>query len=475
MFTYKDALHYIYSFTDYEQKSAYRYAPENFDLRRVERLLALLDNPHHRFQVIHVAGTKGKGSTSAMLASILRAAGYRTGLYTSPHLHTFRERIRVDDGLIAKETVAALTAQLQPLVGQVEGLTTFEIITALGFVHFARQGVDFAVLEVGLGGRLDATNVVRPLIAVITSLSYDHTRILGHTLPQIAREKAGIVKPGLPVVSAPQEAEALAVIREVCGQKEAPLIVVGQDWTWTRNEANLDGQAFQVSRGQAPLAAPLTYNHLWLPLLGEHQVVNAVTAIAAINELRRYDIEIEAEAIAQGLRQVRWPGRLEILARQPLIVADSAHNADSAHKLAAALEDHFSGKRLILILGASRDKDIDGILGALLPLARHVIVTRSEHPRAADPAWLQEKVIAHGREALTATSMAEALEQALALANKDDLICAAGSVFIAAAAREATATLQGHDRPEGDSCAQPFLAVHGSYNLQGHDRPEGDS
>ncbi len=446
MFTYKDALNYIYSFTDYEKKSTYRYAPENFDLGRVERLLALLDNPHHSFQAIHVAGTKGKGSTSAMIASILRAAGYRTGLYTSPHLHTFRERIRVDDNLIAKETVAALTAQLQPLVRQVEGLTTFEIITALGFVHFVRQGVDFAVLEVGLGGRLDATNVVRPLVAVITSLSLDHTHILGHTLPQIAREKAGIVKPGIPVVSAPQQPEALAVIQEVCREKGSPLILVGQDWRWTRHEANLDGQAFQV----CGLMDTPGYNHLWIPLLGGHQVVNAVTAIAAIDELRRYDVEVDSAAIADGLRQVRWPGRLEILARRPIIVVDSAHNADSAHKLAVALGDHFSYKSLILIFGASCDKDIDGMLRALLPHTRHVIVTRSEHPRAAAPSWLREKVEAHGGEALVTNSMVEALEQALALADEDDLICVAGSVFIAAAARQATATLQGHDRPEGD-------------------------
>jgi dihydrofolate synthase/folylpolyglutamate synthase len=447
MFTYKDALSYIYSFTDYEKKSAYRYAPENFDLRRVERLLALLDNPHDRFRVIHVAGTKGKGSTSAMIASILRAAGYRTGLYTSPHLHTFRERIQVDGNLIAKEMVAALTAQLQPLVSQVEGLTTFEIITALGFVHFARQGVALAVLEVGLGGRLDATNVVSPLVAVITSLSYDHTHVLGHTLPQIAREKAGIVKAGIPVVSAPQQPEALAVVQEVCREKGAPLIVVGQDWRWARNEANLDGQAFQVGRR---LTGTLSYNHLWIPLLGEHQVVNAVTAIAAIDELRRYEVEVDPVAIVQGLRQVRWPGRLEILARQPIVVADSAHNADSADKLAAALEDHFSYKRLILIFGASRDKDIDGMLETLLPHTWRVIVTRSDHPRAADPPWLREKVVAHGREAIVTNSVVEALEQALALAHEDDLICAAGSVFIAAAAREAAVTLQGHDRPEGD-------------------------
>ncbi len=208
MLTYEAALDYIYRFTDYEQKSATRYAPENFDLARMERLLAQLGNPHREFSCVHVAGTKGKGSTSAMIASILEAAGYRVGLFTSPHLHTFRERIRVDGGLIHPQEVAGLIERMQPCVEEVPGITTFEIITALALLHFLQRKVDLAVLEVGLGGRLDATNVITPEVAVITSLSYDHMYLLGNTLAEIATEKAGIIKPGVPVVSSPQESEA---------------------------------------------------------------------------------------------------------------------------------------------------------------------------------------------------------------------------------------------------------------------------
>jgi dihydrofolate synthase/folylpolyglutamate synthase len=327
--TYKEALDYIYSFTDYEKKSAYRYAPEHFDLGRVERLTALLDNPQQRFKAIHIAGTKGKGSTAAMIASILRAAGYKTGLYTSPHLHTFRERIQLDGQLISEEAVADLTERLQPQISQIEDLTTFEIMTALAFLYFAEERVDLAVLEVGMGGRLDATNIVTPLVAVITSLSYDHTPYLGSTLPLIAREKAGIIKDSAVVVSAPQQPEAMAVIEETCRERGALLFRVGEQWTWQGGEASLEGQSFTVHlnnpgarSGDLRPSGRQVYDFLsresrrhryWMPLLGEHQLANATTAIAVADLLPGLGVRISEEAIAQGLRQVRWPGRLEVL------------------------------------------------------------------------------------------------------------------------------------------------------------------
>ncbi len=444
--TYKDALDYIYSFTDYEEKSSYLYGPEYFDLARVEKLLVLLDNPHLRFKSIHIAGTKGKGSVAAMSESVLRAAGYRTGLYTSPHLHTFRERIQVDGRLIPKETVASLIEQLQPLVSQVEGITTFEIITALGFLYFVEQGVEFAVLEVGMGGRLDATNVVNPLVAVITSLSYDHTHILGETLPLIAREKAGIIKAQAWVVSAPQAREAMAVIEEVCREKEAELTVIGRDWMWEAGEANLEGQRFRVTSHESRI----TNHGFWIPLLGRHQLDNATVVVAAMEKLRQRGVNVPEASVREGLRRVRWPGRLEILGQRPFVVVDCAHNADSAAKLKAALEELFAYRHLILIFGASADKDIEGMMRELFPLAQQIIITQARHPRAADAGVLREKALALRPGVMVSDSVAEALGLALGVVSPQDLICATGSVFVVAEVREAWAEKQGAEMPERD-------------------------
>ncbi|TEU18225.1 MAG: bifunctional folylpolyglutamate synthase/dihydrofolate synthase, partial [Anaerolineales bacterium] len=459
---YKEALDYIYSFTDYEKKSAYRYAPEYFDLGRVERLTALLDNPQHRFKAIHIAGTKGKGSTAAMIASILRAAGYKTGLYTSPHLHTFRERIQLDGQLISEEALADLTGRLQPLISQVEDLTTFEIMTALAFLYFAEEGADLAVLEVGMGGRLDATNIVTPLVAVITSLSFDHTPYLGSTLPLIAREKAGIIKDGAVVVSAPQLPEAMAVIEETCRARGALLFRVGEQWTWQKGETNLEGQSFTVQLNNPttqPPNHPTGYDLLsrgsrghryWIPLLGEHQLANATMAVAVADLLPGLGVNISEEAIAQGLRQVHWPGRLEVLSRVPFLVVDGAHNGDSAHKLTEALKKYFQYERLFLIFGASLEKDIDGMLRELLPLAHRVIVTQAQHPRATEIQSLREELLAQGCEPLSSSDVAEALDCALKLARERDLICATGSLFVVAEVREAWARRQGIELAEHD-------------------------
>ena len=446
MFTYEEALDYIYSFTDYEKTTSYRYAPKFFDLARMERLLASLDNPHRRFPSVHIAGTKGKGSTAAMTASVLQAAGYRTGLYTSPHLHTFRERIRVDGQPIERAEVVALAERLRPLVEGVEGITTFEVMTAMAFLYFVERGVDFAVLEVGLGGRLDATNVVSPLVSVITSLSYDHTHILGHTLAQIAREKAGIIKRRVPVVSAPQPPEAMAVIEQVCREREAELLVVGRDWTWEAGEANLKGQWFKVAGGGGQEAS----RSFWIPLLGRHQLINATIVVAAVEMLRQRGVHIPEASLREGLRRVRWPGRLEILGRKPFLVVDCAHNADSAQKLATALRELFAYRDLILVFGASADKDIRGMMRALLPLAREVILTRAHHPRAADPGALREEARSLGWEVAISEDVASALSQALELAYEDDLVCVTGSTFVVAEAREAWAELTGGAMPERD-------------------------
>ena len=453
---YQEALAYIYSLTDYEQQGFAAYAAENYDLERVRHLLALLGEPQQSFGSVHIAGSKGKGSTAAMAESILRAAGYRTGLYTSPHLHTFRERIRVDGDLISEAEVVQLVRQVRPLADQIPGITTFEVMTAMALAWFSQNGADWVVLEVGLGGRLDATNVVMPAVAVITPISLDHMAILGDTLAQIAAEKAGIVKPGVPVVSAPQPAEALGVIEDTCARRQAPLTLVGRDWIWERLEpepgagaASLSGQRFRMrARGPGQAAPGLDpgdqwLDSLWIPLLGEFQLVNATTAVAALRQIGPLQERLSDEIIREGLRSVYWPGRFEILGRQPLVVADSAHNGDSAQKLMAALRAYLRFEQLIVVLGASADHVTSELLTAFLSGADRAIATRSRHPRAAQPGWIQDRAAALGFALETSEDVPQALGTALEGAGVADLVLCTGSVFVAAEARAAWFARQG--------------------------------
>lgn len=445
--TYQEAIAYLYSLTDYEKIRVERYTPATFDLARVERLLAAVGNPHKRFPALHIAGTKGKGSTAAMIEACLRAAGYRTGLYTSPHLHTFRERIQVNGHKIAREDVVALIEEIRPLIARIPGVTTFEAITAIGFLHFARAGIDVGVIEVGLGGRLDATNVITPEVSVITSLSLDHTQLLGNTLPQIAYEKAGIIKPEVPVVSAPQRAEAMSVLEKVSRERGSVLIEVGRDWDYDPGPADLNGQSFTVRRieGDAALAG-----EYWIPLLGRHQLENGTAAIAALEVMRERGFCIPVEAVREGMRTVKWPGRLEILSHEPLVVVDCAHNPYSAQTLRRALEEWFPGRRWVLIFGASTDKDIPGMLRELLPLSEYIIVTRSEHPRAAAPIELADAVASVGGGAEVSVNIRKALQRALAVREPDSGLLVTGSIFIVADAREEWARRTGAVLPDND-------------------------
>ena len=419
---------YVLSFADYERASR---SAVVFDLRRMEMLLARLGDPQAGAVAVQVAGTKGKGSTAAMIASILTGAGYKTGLYTSPHLHDFTERIGVDGVPIAGEEFARLVEVLKPEVeavnefGAFGELTTFELLTALAFAYFKGRGVAFQVLETGLGGRLDATNVVKPGISVITSISYDHTEVLGSTLAQIATEKAGIIKPGSTIVSSPQFPEAMAVIEGVCRERGVGLVKVGSDVSWRRKAFSSEGQSFQVKglRGEYSLT---------LPLLGEYQLENAATALAVVEVLAERGVAVEAKDIASGLAQVRWPGRLQVLRRQPWFIVDCAHNAYSAKRLAEALGEYFDFERAVLILGTSSDKDIGGMVAELAPLSPIVMVTSTHHPRALEPAKLAAEFSKRGIRVEVAENVASAVEMALARAKAGDLICATGSIFIVA-------------------------------------------
>lgn len=431
---YAAALAYLQGFTDYEQVLRPD-DPTRFQLGRVVALLALLGHPEERFGTLHVVGTKGKGSTAVMLAGALQAAGWQVGLYTSPHLHTFRERIRINGRYITGEALGAMADIVRPLVEREHAehpelgrLTTFEVTTALALAHFARQGVDYAVLEAGLGGRLDATNVVRPLVTVLSPIGLDHTRYLGDSVAAIAREKAAVIKPGGVVVSAAQQPEAQAVIEELAGAAGARLSVVGRDWRWAHTG---EGQAIVVRGPERE------YHGITVPLLGAHQLENAALAVAALDALRLRGVLVPEAAIRGGIAAVRWPGRLEVLAERPLLVVDGAHNPDSTRRLREALAAVFGRRRLILVLGSSVDKDLAGIAAEIVPGAASVVVTRSSHPRAAPMERLAAIVAGHGVPVAAVEGVAAAIERARQLAGPDDLICVTGSLFVVAEAREA--------------------------------------
>ena len=437
---YQEALDYIYSYVNYETMPQFEYSPANYDLRRMDELLARLGNPHLKARSVHIAGTNGKGSVAAMVASALSASGYTTGLYTSPHLSFLNERIKVDDELISDEELVVLVERLKPEVEAVDQkatygrMTTFEFLTALAFAHFEQRGVDFQVLEVGLGGRLDATNVIRPEVCIITSIGLDHMDALGDTLAEIAAEKAGIIKPGSVVVTSTQLDEVAEVIEETSKSCGAQLIRVGSDVTWRGLGFDLDRQFLQV-RGR------LGSYELSIPLLGQHQLENAATAVAALEVLAGKGFNVSRESIIGGLGRVSWPGRLQILSHHPLVVVDGAHNIDSARRLKQSIEQYFDFDRAILVIGASCDKDIASVVSALFSLFDRVIVTRSRHPRAMAPAPLVAEFARHGVKAQVVEDVPSALSQALALAGDRDLLCVAGSLFVVAEAIEQAAEL----------------------------------
>lgn len=443
---YQKALDYLYSFVDYSLTRNFRYAEEKFNLSRMYELLGLLGHPQKDYPVIHVAGTKGKGSTSALIASALEVEGYRVGLYSSPHLVEYTERIQINKAEISKNRLVELVEKITPYVSQVAELTTFEITTALAFWYFSLEKVDFVVAEVGLGGRLDATNVVDPLISVITSISYDHMSVLGHTLTKIATEKAGIIKKDRPVVIAPQMEEARQVLVSTARARNCDITQVGQDVLFAAWAHSLDDQTLltwpaadqnsvdeYINSGGGSDWEP---TRLTIPLLGYHQVENAATAYATLLLARRLGIKISDQAIKKGFRCVKWPGRFEVLQRNPLIIVDSAHNRDSALKLRLAIDDYLSGVPVILLFGASEDKDIDGMFQEILPRVREVVATKSLHPRAIEPDQLVEMCHRFGKRAHAIVPLEDALKYAMEKAQGECAIIAAGSVFIAAGIRE---------------------------------------
>lgn len=438
MTDYSQAIEYLNSFINYEKKKTFNYS--ELRLKRVEALLKLLGNPHRKVKAIHIAGTKGKGSTSIFIANILKAAGYKTGLYISPHLHDFRERISINGRLISREDLVKAVKVIKAAIDKYressdEEPTFFEVYTILGFYYFYCQQVDFMVIETGIGGRLDATNVIKPLVSVITPISYEHKDKLGKTLTKIAGEKAGIIKRKAVTISARQSAVARKVIEKKAKELKSRLFIVGRDVTFEEIASRKNRQFFTIK------GLKRTYTKLRTFLLGRHQLMNAACSIAAIEALGYYGIDIEPGPVHEGISRARWPGRLEVLSRKPTIIVDGAQNKASAKVLRDAVLKLFKYEKLILILGVSQDKDIKSIASVLQRISDRIILTQAYHPRAASVYYL-EKFITADKPVHLIDSVEEAVTYARRKAKESDLILITGSLFIVAQAKTALRMLK---------------------------------
>ena len=427
---YQEAVDFLYRFLD---NSRVRHPEQrgHFSLARMERLLAALGDPHRAYPVVHIAGTNGKGSVAAMTAAVLQAAGYRVGLYTSPHLVEFVERIRINGRPIHPDQVVAGVERLRPLAAAEPQVSTFELTTALAFDHFARQGVDFAVVEVGLGGRFDATNVVWPEVAILTAIDYDHTRLLGPTLADIARAKAGILKPGRPGVTARQAPEALAVLQAEARARGVRLHRAAAEVAVQVLHDSLQGQRLRLhlrGNGAQPLEAHL-------PLLGPHQRDNAAVAFLAWQQLARQGWAVGPAAMRAGMARVRWPCRFEVLAHNPPLVVDGAHTPAAIRALRAGMLHYFPQRPWVLIFGVSRTKDPRALLRALAPPGTQVIATQSIHPKALPAAEVAAAAQAEGLPVRVAATVEDALALAWQHVPADGVILATGSLFVAAGVR----------------------------------------
>ncbi|MBE0477625.1 bifunctional folylpolyglutamate synthase/dihydrofolate synthase [Candidatus Aerophobetes bacterium] len=431
MLSYKEALDYLGSLINYEKKVDFTYNQRLFNLERTRTILRELGNPHLFLKAIHIAGTKGKGSTAAIAASILDAAGYKVGLYTSPHLISPRERIKIGNILISKEEFSSYLTKVKSAVEGIEynanplHPTFFEVYTALAFLYFHQKKVDIAVIEVGLGGRLDATNVIWPLVEVITPISIDHTQQLGTEIISIAKEKAGIIKPQSKVIISSQEEEVLSLLQEICQEKQAKYYLVGKDIKFKLIKATPTYQKFEVA------GLLQSYPLLFLPLAGEHQLWNATTAIGVVELLPDFGFRVSREHIKQGLKKVKWVGRIQIISREPITLIDCAHNASSAQVLAKFLRDFYADRKLVLVIAVLKNKDVEGIAKALCPLADKVIATSVNSPRALPTKDLFTKIKRYCHtEPLMEENVKNAIDKARETARKKGIVCITGSVYL---------------------------------------------
>ena len=437
--SYDSALKYLYSQTDYEQMLRVRYNRDTFSLDRMRSLLKAMGNPHNSLKAIHIAGTKGKGSTAMMLSSMLRGNGYRIGLYTSPHINDIRERISINGEMIPRKELMRRIAGLAPIIEKMSPNkpTFFEIFTAISFAYFAENDIDIAIIETGLGGRLDSTNVIKPILCGLTSISMDHMHQLGTTLEEITAEKAGIIKPGIPAISVEQLPEADAVLRAAAKKAKAPLSVTGVDIPFSFR--------IESQRGRRGCLTRLCFNtersrfeHLIVPHLGEHQAINCGLALAMMDHLKTTGMEIDDAKALEGLFRLKMPGRMEFVSEAPRILLDGAHNGASLSSLHRSIGQQVPYDSLILVFGCNTDKDIQGMMKQIATGADKVIFTRaSTSKRACDPKELAELYteLSDGRIAQVADTLAEAVDIAKGAAHGEDLIVVTGSFYLVGEAK----------------------------------------
>lgn len=429
---YIEALRYLYSLADFERSGRFSSRP---DLAPVLALLEELGNPQVGRITVHIAGSKGKGSVAAMVESVLRAAGLRTGLFTSPHLHRFPERIQIAGQPVTTEEFAEGLSEVAEAIERVKQhlperpLVTFDALTALGFLLFRKHEVEVQVIEVGLGGLLDSTNVFETKeCAVITNIGLEHRDILGDTIPEIARQKAGIIVPGCPTVMAPQRESAADVIREVAKERGSALTEVALVCNLRRDSAGSEYQTFR-------LRTPVGGYQAKLPLLGKHQLDNAATAVLAVEALAAAGVKVGEDAVKTGLEGVKWPGRIEVLKRRPLLVVDSAHTADSARRLRDTLLEYLRVDRATLVVGVMGDKDLEGLAMAIEPAALRVVATQADHPRALAAEAVARVFRDQSIETFVEPRLGAAIDMATRLSTASDAVVILGSIALAGEAR----------------------------------------
>ncbi len=436
---YRDALAYLERYTNYERELRYPYDGWAMNIERVRMLLDGLGRPDQGLRIVHLAGTKGKGSTAAMLEGMVREAGFSTGLFTSPHLLDLRERIRLSGEMMPKRTFSRWVERIIPAAEKVHKahelgpLTYFEVMTALAVASFAGAGVDLAILEAGLGGRYDATTVCDPVVSVLTHVSLDHTDILGSTIEAIAEEKAMIIKPGSTAVVAPQDKSAQQVIDSRCRTTGAGQVRVEESYSWQPTEQNVPGQWVRV-RGNRQ------FENLFIPIPGEPQRINAVTAMTAADLISKHGLDIPDKAIEKGLAGLRWPARFQRTKKNPDLVLDGAHNQESARHLRETLQHVYPGRKVTAILGLGKDKDVEGFLTELGPALSKVLITRSRTMKAADPERIEVSLAPLGVEVARTSSVAEAMELAAHGASAEEVILVTGSFYVISEAMQTTAT-----------------------------------
>ena len=429
---YKQAIDYLFTKTDYERQEYLRYNVTTFNLDRMKKLLSLVGNPHKKIASVHIAGSKGKGSTATMLAKMLESNGYSVGLYTSPHLVRLHERIQINSSVISDSEILGLMNRIHASLEKMQKKdppTFFEIMTTLAFMHFADKEVDIAVIETGLGGRLDSTNVIKPKVIGITSLSIDHQGQLGTTLDSIAREKAGVFKKGIPIVTVQQDSVAMKVLKNEASSVNAPLSVTGTDIDFSYR--------FETSREHGPhtricLTTPTSkFEHLRVPLHGKHQAINCGLALAMLDKLKASGYDIDNEKVTEGLHDVSLLGRMEIIHQDPRVMIDGAHNASSIRALIHAIGQNIPYDSMVVIFGCNSDKDVPGMLEQLQYGADKVIFTRSNSPKAMAPQDLADLYAEIcNKMCQVSSSLGEALQLANSAVSREDLICITGSFYL---------------------------------------------